>query len=69
MMNVISIVTWFEFVRYKAGNLIIISAACFSIPMAMSNIGSKTSDYLHEFKKKKIVLVHSLFLIKYSFDN
>lgn len=53
VMNVISTVMCFEFVKYKAGNLIIISSVCLSIPMILSSIGSKTSDYLHEFKKKK----------------
>lgn len=68
-MNVTSIVMCFEFVKYEAGNLIIISTACLSVLMIMSNIGSKTLDYLHEFKKKKVVLVHSSFLIKYSFED
>lgn len=69
-MNVISTVMCFEFVKYEAGNLIVISSACLSIRMILSSIGSKTSDYLHEFKKKKKkVLVHSSFLIKYAFEN
>lgn len=53
VVNVTSIVMCFEFVKYEAGNLIIISSACLSVLMIMPNIGSKTLDYLHEFKKKK----------------